>query len=67
MPVVTVDGGPLDVEKKRELCRDITDALAAAYGLPRDAYVVLIRENSLENVGVAGELVCDRQQSGGDA
>ncbi len=61
MPVVTVDGGHLDVEKKRQLCREITDALANAYGLPRSAYVVLIRENEAENVGVGGELICDRE------
>ena len=60
MPVVTVDGGQLDVDKKRELCADITEALSKAYGLPKEAYVVLIRENPGENVAVAGELICDR-------
>ena len=61
MPVVTIDGGTLSTEKKRRLCSDITNALEAAYGLPKSAYVVLIRENPGENVGVAGELICDRQ------
>ncbi|MGI5819307.1 MAG: 4-oxalocrotonate tautomerase DmpI [Armatimonadota bacterium] len=61
MPVVTVDGPSLEIEKKRELCADITDALASAYGMPREAFVVFIRENSRENIGVAGELICDRQ------
>lgn len=61
MPVVTVDGGELSVEKKRQLCSDITEALSSAYGLPKSAYVVLIRENPGENVGVAGELICDRE------
>jgi len=61
MPVVTIDGGPLEVEKKRQLCCDITEALSNAYGLPKSAYVVLIRENTAENVGVAGELLCDRE------
>lgn len=61
MPVVTIDGGKLSVEKKRELCANITEALESAYGLPKSAYVVLIRENPGENVGVAGELICDRE------
>jgi 4-oxalocrotonate tautomerase len=61
MPVVTIDGGPLEVEKKRRLCSDITAALSDAYGLPKSAYVVLIRENARENISVAGELLCDRE------
>ncbi len=61
MPVVTIDGGPLDVDKKRELCSSITEALSDAYGLPRSAYVILIRENEGENVAVGGELLCDRE------
>jgi len=60
MPVVTIVVGPMDVEKKRELCCKITDALEAAYGLPKSAYVILIRENARDNVAVGGELLCDR-------
>ena len=60
MPVVSIDGGKLDVEKKRELCCKITDALEAVYGLPKSAYIVLLRENEQENIGVGGELLCDR-------
>ncbi|NLO05971.1 MAG: 4-oxalocrotonate tautomerase family protein [candidate division WS1 bacterium] len=60
MPVVQIDGGPLSVEKKRELCGNITEALSTAYGLPKSAYIILIRENTGENVGVGGELLCDR-------
>jgi len=61
MPVVTIEGGKLDVEKKRALCCEITDALEAAYGHPKSAYVILIRENTRENVAVGGELLCDRE------
>lgn len=60
MPVVSIDGGKLDVENKRELCCKITDALEAAYGHPRSAYIILIHENEQENVSVGGELLCDR-------
>jgi len=61
MPNVTVDGPAIgSLEKKRTLTREITDALEKAYGLPRDAYVVIIRENPPENVCVGGQLICDR-------
>ena len=32
-----------------------------AYGLPKETIVVLIKENSPENVGVAGKLIIDRK------
>ena len=48
-----------DVETKRELVKEITDALEKAYKIPREAYVVLIKENSPENVGVGGKLIID--------
>ena len=61
MPIITVDGPPVtDVGKKRELVRALTDAVERAFGLPRDAYVVLLKENRPENVAVGGELISDR-------
>ena len=61
MPTVTVEGPPLkDLDRKRSLTREITDALERAYGLPRQAYTVVIKENPPENVCVGGELICDR-------
>lgn len=61
MPTVTVEGPSIkDLERKRSLTSEITDALEKAYGLPRDVYVVVIKENPPENVCVGGEMVCDR-------
>jgi 4-oxalocrotonate tautomerase len=61
MPTVTVDGPPIEsLDKKRILSKEITDALERAYGIPREAYVVMIRENPPENVCVGGEMICDR-------
>ena len=61
MPNITFDGPRIeDVAKKRELIRSVTDAAAKAYGLPKQAMVVLIRENDPENVGIGGELLADR-------
>ncbi|MEJ5186386.1 MAG: 4-oxalocrotonate tautomerase DmpI [Candidatus Geothermincolales bacterium] len=61
MPTVTVEGPRIpDLEKKRALVKEITDVLERIYGLPREAYTVVIRENPPENVGVAGVLIADR-------
>lgn len=61
MPSATIEGPNInDVEIKRVLVKEITDALEKAYKLPRNVYIVLIKQNSPENVGVAGELIIDR-------
>jgi 4-oxalocrotonate tautomerase len=61
MPIITVDGGVItDLDKKRVLVREVTDAAAKAYGLPKESFVVLLKENAKENIGVAGQLLSDR-------
>lgn len=66
MPTAYVEGPPIkDLETKRQLTREVTDAMERAYGAPRQAYVVVIRENEPENVCVGGELICDRISGSG--
>lgn len=61
MPTITVEGPKIqEIERKRELVKKLTEAAAAVYGIAKEHIVVLIRENSPENVGVGGELVADR-------
>jgi len=62
MPNITVDGPTIkELDVKRRLVEEITDAAERAYGLRREAFVVVIKENSPENVGVGGELIIDRR------
>ena len=62
MPTATLEGPPIeDVEIKRNLVKEITDALEKAYKLPRQVYTVLIKENAANNVGVGGTLIIDRE------
>jgi len=61
MPNITIEGPVLkDVGRKRKLVEEMTDAAVKAYDLPREAIVVLIKENRPENVGVGGKLIIDR-------
>jgi len=65
MPTATIEGPPVeDLDKKRELTKAVTDAMEKYYGLPRDVYVVVIKENPPHNVSVAGELIADRMARG---
>jgi 4-oxalocrotonate tautomerase len=61
MPNINIDGPIIkDIEKKKLLVKEMTDAAVKAYGLPREAIVVVIKENPPENVGVGGKLLADR-------
>ena len=60
MPSVIIEGPKIeDLEIKRSLVKEITDALEKAYKIPRQAYVVLIKENPPENVSTGGKLLID--------
>lgn len=62
MPNINIEGPVIqDLGKKRTLVKELTEAAVKAYGLPKEAIVVLIKENSPENVGVAGELIIDKK------
>lgn len=61
MPNITVEGPPVaDLDKKRKFVDKLTTAAAEAYELPKQAIVVLLKENRPENVAVGGELLIDR-------
>ncbi len=63
MPIAIINGPPIkDVEIKRILVKEITDALEKAYKISRKAYSVLIKENPPENVGSGGVLILDRRK-----
>jgi len=62
MPTIIVEGPPLgDIEKKRKLVAEMSASASAAYGIPAEAMVVIIRENAPGNVGVGGRLLVDRK------
>lgn len=63
MPMAKIEGPQINVETKRALVKEITDALEKAYKFPRHVYGVIIKENSPENVGSGGELVLDKKNS----
>ena len=63
MPNITIDGPKIDsIEIKRVLIQEITDSIETAYKIPRDHIVVVINEQSPENVGVAGKLIADMRK-----
>jgi 4-oxalocrotonate tautomerase len=62
MPHISIDGPRIeDLNKKRQLAKDLTRAAVNAYGLPEETIVVIIKEIAPENVSVGGQLVLDRR------
>jgi len=62
MPIITLEGPPIaKSEVRRALVEELTESAAKAYGLPKEKIIVLIRENSPEQVAVGGVLLADRQ------
>lgn len=60
MPIITLEGPKLDKAKKDEIVKGFTDVAAKVMpDIPRQAFVVLLKENARENVGVGGRLLSD--------
>ena len=62
MPNITIEGPKLeDLEAKRILIKEITEAIERAYKLPREHTLIVIKENLPENVGIGGILISDKR------
>ncbi len=63
MPVITVEAASLDMEQKRRLAEELTSVAASILGMPAETIYVFLKENALENIGVGGKLLKDREKS----
>jgi len=60
MPIITLEGPAIpDLDRRRSFIRELTDAAVKAYGLPEEKIIVILHENSREQVGVGGNLLAD--------
>jgi 4-oxalocrotonate tautomerase len=60
MPLVTIkiiEGR--NIEQKRGIVKDVTEAIVKNVGCPQDAVHIAIFEMKQENVSQGGELFCD--------
>lgn len=63
MPVITVEAGTPTREQKAELAKVLTESASRIMGVPEQAFIALIKENSHDNIGVGGVLLSDRRPS----
>ncbi|GFE61952.1 4-oxalocrotonate tautomerase DmpI [Geobacter sp. AOG2] len=54
MPVITIDMGKTDVERKKALIKNLTKTAAEVTNIPAEKFTVLINELDGTNIGVGG-------------
>jgi len=54
MPIITLGISPQSMEVKEQLMARLTAAAAEVTGIPAEKFIVIIDENSKENIGVGG-------------
>ncbi len=59
MPVITIDIGILDKEKKANLVRELTAKASEVTQIPAEKFIVLINEMERDNIGVGGKLLSE--------
>jgi 4-oxalocrotonate tautomerase len=59
MPIIIFEGGKMDLDKKKELIRELTDTAVRITGIGAPAFTIYIHENEHDNIGVGGELLTE--------
>ncbi|MBI5141688.1 MAG: tautomerase family protein [Nitrospirae bacterium] len=62
MPIITFEAGKLTREQKKELIAKFTETASEVTKIPKQHFIVSIREMPLENVGVGGITVEEMKQ-----
>ncbi|MEI7596663.1 MAG: 4-oxalocrotonate tautomerase DmpI [Bacteroidota bacterium] len=60
MPVITLDGPVLSLEKKERIVKEFTKLANEITGIPEEAFVIFIKENPYENMGQGGILISEK-------
>ena len=60
MPVITIDGPALSFDKKERLSREVTQLVSDITNIPKDAFVIFIKENSYDNMAQGGILISEK-------
>ena len=57
MPYISIESGPLSETSKKELIERITDVAAETTGIPRQFFMVTIKELPDANFGIGGRTI----------
>jgi 4-oxalocrotonate tautomerase len=57
MPFIKLEAGRINSEKKEKLISELTRVASEILEIPEDAFVVLIKENEMDNWGTGGKVL----------
>lgn len=60
MPVITLEAGKLNKEQKNLLVKEFTTTASKIMNVPEQAFIVLLKENQTDNIGLGGQLLSER-------
>ena len=60
MPVITIEGPVLSLDKKEKLAKEITQLASDIMNIPKDVFVVFIKENPNKNMSQGGILISEK-------
>lgn len=60
MPVITIEAGKMSKEQKAKLVKELASIASETLDIPVDAFVTIIRENDMDNIGSGTNLLSDR-------
>lgn len=62
MPVITIDAAKITKEQKEQLVKELVISASKILNIPEQAFVTLIRENDLDNIGNGTELFSNKHK-----
>ena len=59
MPYRTIEASKMDKEQKRSLIEDFTKVASETLNIPPSAFLVILKENEMDNIGTGGRLLSE--------
>jgi len=60
MPVITIDAGRMSKEQKAKLVKELASKASETLNIPVEAFVTIIRENDMDNIGSGNQLLSEK-------
>jgi 4-oxalocrotonate tautomerase len=62
MPVITIEAGKMNKEQKASLVKELVAISSDILRIPAEAFVTIIKENEMDNIGNGTQLLSDKQK-----
>ncbi|WP_147565672.1 4-oxalocrotonate tautomerase DmpI [Clostridium tyrobutyricum] len=60
MPLIKIEGPKITKEQKEQIVSELVTSTSKILNIPEQAFVTLIKENKLENIGSGTHLLSDK-------